>query len=165
MKTYREVRRTSCPSRSFDGLEVRRTVKGHLSLALAKNLRQRGGRSKQRQVNVGLDGTAAQSEPIERTEFAKATRVRECSTKAVCSQRRAREFVEAFRLAVRITKGVDCSAEFRDQPPLAFADFPVLLVRRLVREDWMRHRMTAERHAARLHLAEHVPSHPEVGRH
>ena len=34
MKTYREVRRTSCPSRSFDGLEVRRTVKGHLPLAL-----------------------------------------------------------------------------------------------------------------------------------
>ena len=27
MKTYREVRRTSCPSRSFDGLEVRRTAK------------------------------------------------------------------------------------------------------------------------------------------
>ena len=34
MKTYREVRRTSCPSRSFDGLEVRRTVKLHLPLAL-----------------------------------------------------------------------------------------------------------------------------------
>ena len=36
MKTYREVRRTSCPSRSFDGLEVRRTVKGHLPLALLR---------------------------------------------------------------------------------------------------------------------------------
>lgn len=99
---------------------------------LTEDLRQSADRSKLRQINGGLDRSAAQSEMIgipRRTVAAKEAKV---PAVAMTSQRRAGELVEVAAFSVRVAEGINGLTEFVDQSALEFSDFPILLNRQVV---------------------------------
>lgn len=127
-----------------------------------EELGERRDRAEHGWCDIQFDGGAVDGERVGAAVFVPATNVAEAPAKAVLREGRAGERVETRTPPHGITERFDRLAQFFDQPPLALADFPVLLRGRLIGQNGMSDRVTTERHTVRLHLANHVPRHPHA---